>query len=110
MPAPELPNPVDYAVPAFVVLVLAEMLVARARDRRHLYCPRDTLTSLALGLGSTVAGMAVAVPPVRCRLGLVLVAAVLRSRRSGLLRLPPLVAPGALVLGEPCHPPFVAAL
>jgi sterol desaturase/sphingolipid hydroxylase (fatty acid hydroxylase superfamily) len=50
-----LPNPIDYAVPAFVVLVLAEMVVARikARDR---YEPRDTLTSLSLGLGSTVAG------------------------------------------------------
>ena len=31
------------------------MGVARVRDR-DLYCPRDTLTSLALGLGSTVAG------------------------------------------------------
>ena len=50
-----LPNPVDYAVPGFVLLVLAEMLVARARDHSR-YCPRDTLTSLALGLGSTVAG------------------------------------------------------
>ena len=50
-----LPNPVDYAVPGFVLLVFAEMLVARARAR-HRYCPRDTLTSLALGLGSTVAG------------------------------------------------------
>ena len=52
---PHLPNPVDYAIPGFVLLVLAEMLVARARAR-HRYCPRDTLTSLALGLGSTVAG------------------------------------------------------
>ena len=52
---PKLPNPVDYAVPGFVLLVLAEMLVARSRAR-HRYCPRDTLTSLALGLGSTVAG------------------------------------------------------
>ncbi|MDQ2893623.1 MAG: sterol desaturase family protein [Pseudomonadota bacterium] len=52
---PSLPDPVQYAVPAFVVLVLAEMLVARIKwhDR---YEPRDTLTSLALGLGSTVAG------------------------------------------------------
>lgn len=50
----ELPNPVDYAVPGFILLVLAEMLVARARDRRR-YCPRDTLTSLLLGFGSTVA-------------------------------------------------------
>ena len=50
----DLPNPVDLAVPAFVALVLAEMLVARLRDRTR-YCPRDTLTSLGLGLGSTIA-------------------------------------------------------
>jgi sterol desaturase/sphingolipid hydroxylase (fatty acid hydroxylase superfamily) len=50
-----LPNPVTWAIPAFVLLVLAEMIVAWARDRGR-YCPRDTLTSLALGLGSTVAG------------------------------------------------------
>lgn len=51
----DLPDPVRYAVPGFVLLVLAEMLWAwaKARDR---YCARDTLTSLALGLGSTVAG------------------------------------------------------
>lgn len=53
-----LPNPVDYAIPGFVLLVLAEMVVAWARDRKR-YCPRDTLTSLALGLGSTVAGILV---------------------------------------------------
>lgn len=52
----ELPNPVDYAIPGFVLLIVAEMLVWRARDRRR-YEPRDTLTSLALGLGSTVAGL-----------------------------------------------------
>lgn len=50
-----LPNPIDYAVPGFVLLVLAEMIVARFRDRAR-YCPRDTLTSLLFGLGSTVAG------------------------------------------------------
>ena len=50
-----LPDPVSYAVPAFIVLVLAEMLVAWARDRSR-YEPKDTLTSLALGTGSTVAG------------------------------------------------------
>jgi hypothetical protein len=53
---PYLPDPVDYAIPGFVVLVLAEMLVARLRDRRR-FCPKDTLTSLSLGLGSTVAGL-----------------------------------------------------
>jgi sterol desaturase/sphingolipid hydroxylase (fatty acid hydroxylase superfamily) len=51
----ELPNPVDYAVPAFILLVVAEMVVARMRDRSR-YCPKDTLTSLMLGLGSTIAG------------------------------------------------------
>ena len=53
--APALPDPVTYAIPAFVLLVLAEMLVARVSDRDR-YEPRDTLTSLALGLGSTIAG------------------------------------------------------
>ena len=52
----KLPDPVTYAIPFFVALVLAEMLVARIRDRSR-YEPRDTLTSLALGLGSTVAGV-----------------------------------------------------
>ncbi|MEO9129845.1 MAG: sterol desaturase family protein [Sphingomonas sp.] len=51
----QLPNPVDYAVPGFVLLVLIEMIVAWARDRKR-YEPKDTLTSLALGTGSSVAG------------------------------------------------------
>ena len=51
-----LPNPVDLAVPGFILLVLVEMIVARLRDRRR-YCPKDTMTSLALGLGSTIAGV-----------------------------------------------------
>lgn len=51
----ELPDPVQLAVPAFILLVLAEMLVAWARDKTR-YEPKDTLTSLSLGLGSTVAG------------------------------------------------------
>lgn len=50
-----LPDPVQYAVPGFILLVLVEMVVARMRDRSR-YEPRDTLTSLMLGLGSTVAG------------------------------------------------------
>lgn len=52
----ELPDPVNLAVPAFVLLVLAEMIVARFKDRSR-YCPRDTLTSLMLGFGSTIAGV-----------------------------------------------------
>jgi sterol desaturase/sphingolipid hydroxylase (fatty acid hydroxylase superfamily) len=53
-----LPDPVDLAVPGFIALVLAEMLVARARDRRR-YCPKDTLTSLMLGFGSSIASIIV---------------------------------------------------
>jgi sterol desaturase/sphingolipid hydroxylase (fatty acid hydroxylase superfamily) len=53
---PDLPDPVTWAIPAFVLLILAEMLVARTKDRTR-YCPRDTLTSMILGLGSTVAGV-----------------------------------------------------
>ena len=52
---PELFNPVDYAIPAFIILIVAEMLWARSRAPEK-YEPRDTLTSLALGTGSTVAG------------------------------------------------------
>ncbi|NCQ64225.1 MAG: sterol desaturase family protein, partial [Alphaproteobacteria bacterium] len=49
-------SPVDYAIPGFVLLVLAEMLWARWK-RPQAYEPRDTLVSLAFGLGSTVAGL-----------------------------------------------------
>ena len=49
-------DPVPYAIPAFVVLILLEMLWARRRAPQA-YEPRDTLTSLMLGLGSTAAGM-----------------------------------------------------
>lgn len=52
----ELPDPVDFAVPAFILLVLAEMVVARLRWRKR-YCPKDTLTSLGLGFGSSIAGV-----------------------------------------------------
>ena len=49
-------SPTEYAVPGFVALVLIEMLWAR-RSRRDAYEPRDTLTSLAFGLGSTVSAL-----------------------------------------------------
>lgn len=51
----KLPNPVDYAVPIFVLMILIEMIWAR-RNAPEKYEPRDTLTSLGFGLGSTVAG------------------------------------------------------
>ena len=40
----------------FILLVFVEMVVARLRDRRR-YCPKDTLTSLGLGFGSSIAGV-----------------------------------------------------
>lgn len=49
-------NPVDFAVPGFILLVLIEMVWAR-RKSPDAYEPRDTLTSLAMGLGSSVAGL-----------------------------------------------------
>jgi sterol desaturase/sphingolipid hydroxylase (fatty acid hydroxylase superfamily) len=48
-------SPTQYAVPFFVVAVLAEMIWARFKAR-EAYEPKDTLISLAFGLGSTVAG------------------------------------------------------
>lgn len=47
-------DPVRWAIPAFIVLVLVEMAWAR-RHARDTYEPRDTTTSLLLGLGNTVA-------------------------------------------------------
>jgi sterol desaturase/sphingolipid hydroxylase (fatty acid hydroxylase superfamily) len=48
-------SPVDFAIPGFILLIILEMLWAR-RNAPEKYEPRDTLTSLALGTGSTVAG------------------------------------------------------
>lgn len=55
----KLSNPIDYAVPAFVLLIFVEMIWAKWRAPEK-YEPRDTLTSLAMGTGSTVAGGLVA--------------------------------------------------
>lgn len=52
---PELPDPVVYAVPAFILLLIAEMLFSLRKDKSR-YEARDTLTSLLLGTGSQVAG------------------------------------------------------
>ncbi len=53
---PELPDPILYAIPAFVALVVAEMIFARL-TRGARFEARDTLTSLAMGLGNTVSGV-----------------------------------------------------
>ena len=46
---------VEYAIPLFILAIIAEMIWARRR-RRNAYEPRDTLNSLLLGTGSTVIG------------------------------------------------------
>ncbi len=46
-------GPVEFAIPFFIIAIVAEMFWARRRAPQS-YEPRDTLTSLALGTGSTV--------------------------------------------------------
>jgi sterol desaturase/sphingolipid hydroxylase (fatty acid hydroxylase superfamily) len=53
--APQLPDVVTWAIPGFVVLMLAEIWWQRRRNPAA-YHARDTLTSLMLGLTSTIAG------------------------------------------------------
>ncbi len=53
---PKLPNPIDYAVPAFILLIILEMLWAK-RNAPEKYEPRDTLSSLLFGFGNSVAGI-----------------------------------------------------
>ena len=48
-------GPVEYAIPFFILLIVVEMIWAR-RNAPTAYEPRDTLTSLALGVGSTMVG------------------------------------------------------
>ena len=49
-------DPVPFAIPVFVALIIAEMFWARRADQAT-YEPRDTLVSLLLGLGSVAAGL-----------------------------------------------------
>ena len=52
-------DPVTLATPFFVLAVVLEVVLARFGKAKAAYEPRDTLTSLGLGLGSTVAGLLV---------------------------------------------------
>ena len=52
-----LPDPTQLATPFFILAVIAEMLVARFWERAG-YEPRDTATSLLMGFGSVVFGVA----------------------------------------------------
>ena len=50
------PDPIAYAIPMFIVMIIAEMIIAK-RAAPERYEPKDTLSSLAFGLGSNVAGL-----------------------------------------------------
>lgn len=55
---PKLPDPVQLAIPAFIVLVLLEIAVARLNGRAA-YEIRDTAASLMMGLGNLAVGLLV---------------------------------------------------
>jgi sterol desaturase/sphingolipid hydroxylase (fatty acid hydroxylase superfamily) len=50
-------DPVQAAIPFFVVAIVLELLLARLGKARAHYEVRDTATSLLMGLGSTIAGL-----------------------------------------------------
>jgi sterol desaturase/sphingolipid hydroxylase (fatty acid hydroxylase superfamily) len=50
----DLPDPVKYAIPVFVILIIAEVFYARL-SKRVAYEPRDTFGSLMMGFGNTIA-------------------------------------------------------
>ena len=56
----KLPNPLDYAVPIFILLIVLEMIWAKRRAP-EAYEAKDTLTSLLFGTGSQVIGGLLAV-------------------------------------------------
>lgn len=56
----ELPSPTQLAVPAFVLLVLAEMIYGWKSGKAR-FEGKDTMTSLIMGLGSTISGALTAV-------------------------------------------------
>lgn len=52
----QFPDVVAYAVPAFVVLIILEMVIAR-RTGRGRYETKDTFASLSMGVGNRIAGL-----------------------------------------------------
>jgi sterol desaturase/sphingolipid hydroxylase (fatty acid hydroxylase superfamily) len=50
-------DPVTLAIPFFILAIVLEMLLARAGRAKARYEVRDTAASLAMGLGSNVAGV-----------------------------------------------------
>ena len=59
MAMPDLANPITYAIPGFVILLLAELLL---NQRGKGYELKDTAISLLMGTGSRVAGILTIAP------------------------------------------------
>jgi sterol desaturase/sphingolipid hydroxylase (fatty acid hydroxylase superfamily) len=53
---PDLPDPIQIAIPFFVLLIVAELIYAQ-RTGKAKFEPRDSGASLAMGLGNTIAGV-----------------------------------------------------
>ncbi len=53
---PNLPDPILWAIPGFILLVIAEMIYGRLTGKTR-FEPRDTAASLVMGLGNTVSGL-----------------------------------------------------
>ncbi|MFN3522348.1 MAG: sterol desaturase family protein [Phenylobacterium sp.] len=53
-------DPVALATPFFILAIILEVMLGRLGKAKVVYEPRDTLVSLTMGLGSTVAGLATA--------------------------------------------------
>ena len=53
MDIPAIPNLIHYAIPAFVILLLAEAIVG-AIGQKDWYEAKDTISSLAMGIGNVL--------------------------------------------------------
>ncbi|WP_128543998.1 sterol desaturase family protein [Larkinella soli] len=51
-----MPDLIHYAIPAFVILVLAEVIVTAVQQKDY-YEKRDTFSSLAMGIGNALIGL-----------------------------------------------------
>ncbi|GCD79403.1 sterol desaturase family protein [Schleiferia thermophila] len=51
-----MPNLIHYAIPGFVVLVLAELIFSELK-KKHLYETKDTISSLSMGIGNVIVNL-----------------------------------------------------
>ncbi|CAN0486237.1 unnamed protein product, partial [Discosporangium mesarthrocarpum] len=53
----QLPDPVTFAIPAFVLLILIEAVIGRYAPKKSNYEARDSAASLMMGLGNFAIGL-----------------------------------------------------